>query len=116
MVNVKTALATVAKAKQQLAACDSIEEAKNIRNKAEAVRQYMKAANDGHEAQNHAATIKLLAERRLGELLAAMPKQHGSRPADTGSHDVTPSLDDLGITKNQSSRWQKQASVPEVAA
>lgn len=40
-----------------------------------------------------------------------MPKQHGARPADTGSRDVTPSYDDLGIHKMQASRWQRIASL-----
>ena len=47
--------------------------------------------------QNQAAEIKLRAERRAGELLKPIPKQHGARPADTGLHDATPaSLEDNG--------------------
>ncbi len=52
------------------------------------------------------------AERRLGEMLAAMEKQG---PGEyKRSHDVTvcPSLADLGITKMQSSRWQAIARAP----
>ena len=40
------------------------------------------------------------AERKAGGMLAKMEKQHGARPADTGSHDVTPlTLSDLDTTK-----------------
>ena len=72
--------------------------------------------------QNQAAEIKLRAERRAGEMLKETEKQ---QPGDyKRSHDVTvqippgpekdrlhdvtypPSLDDLGITKMQSHRWQ----------
>jgi len=43
----------------------------------------------------------------FGELLGDIDKQHGARPADTGLHDVTPSmLSELGINKIQSHRWQ----------
>ena len=48
-------------------------------------------------------------ERRLGEMLAERPKLHGARPADTGFHDGTPiPISDLGILRDQSSRWQRQ--------
>jgi len=63
--------------------------------------------------RNKAASLKVRAERKGGELLAKMPKKHGARPADTGSHDVTPQLSDIGIGKMQSSRWQMIATVPE---
>lgn len=56
----------------------------------------------------HAAELKLRAERRLGELLAEMPKNNG-RPL---SHDVT-RLADLGIGRMDSSRWQKLAGIDE---
>lgn len=39
--------------------------------------------------------------------------QHGARPADTGLHDATPTLADLGIERTASHRWQTIASVPE---
>jgi len=48
-------------------------------------------------------------------LLKETPKARGAAEKDwnkTQSHDVT-TLDDMGITKNQSSKWQKIASIPE---
>ena len=58
--------------------------------------------------------IKVRAERRAGEILEATEKHPGGNP--NLSHDVTgsPKLDDLGITRKQSSRWQAIASIPEV--
>jgi hypothetical protein len=52
------------------------------------------------------------AERRAGEMLAAMPKNEGGRPVTTNTPlPVTdpPTLADVGM---QSSRWQAVASVP----
>jgi ParB family chromosome partitioning protein len=81
---------------------------------AEAARVYALQARYGVEMVNQAAEIKLRAERRCGELLQEMDKQHGARPPDTGLHDVTPPLlADLGIDKMQSSRWQRLADIPE---
>jgi hypothetical protein len=52
------------------------------------------------------------AERRAGELLAEMEKNPGTR---YGSCIVQPppTLEELGIEKTQSHRWQAEARVPE---
>ena len=53
---------------------------------------------------------------KAGELLRAMDKNPGARAGKTRSHDATAipdTLDGLGITKSDSSRWQRIASVPE---
>ena len=105
------------KAKQELALAKEIDEVKEIRDKAEALRMYARQAGHSLDMQNQCAEIKIRAERRAGEMLIIRPKQHGARPADkpsaTGSHDETPSLRELGIKKMQSHRWQKIASIPE---
>jgi len=71
-----------------------------------------------------ATEIKLRAERRAGELLAEMPKNKGTRgdgrPPLGGRDDRPPKderqrLSDLGISKDESSRWQKLARMPEPA-
>lgn len=97
-----------------LAEAKTIDEVKNIRDKAEALRMYVKQQGESLEIQNVAAEIKIRAERRAGWLLAEMPKNVG---AATRLHDATtpspPSLEDLGIDKFQSHRWQKIATVPE---
>ncbi len=58
------------------------------------------------EAQNAAAEIRLWACRRAGEMLASTVK--ASRPIKV-SHDGT--LSELGINRNQSSRWQAIAEI-----
>jgi hypothetical protein len=52
-----------------------------------------------------AAEIKLRAERKAGEMLAAMELRPGVKPI--GNTMLPIALEDLGITKMQSSRWQK---------
>ena len=102
-------------ARQALAAAQSVDEVKGIRDKAEAMRAYARQAGDT-ELQWWAAEIKLRAERRGGELLTAMSDggeraaPEDGRPKKAG-HRVT--LEDLGITRKQSERWQKEAGIPE---
>ena len=98
--------------RRAIAAAASVDEVKDIRDKAEALRVYAKQAGETLEDQNRLAEIKIRAERRAGEILKEMPKQHGARPSDAGLHDVTP-LSDIGISKVQSHRWQQEAAVPE---
>ena len=102
-------------AKRELALATNIDEIKLIRDKAEALRQYIKQQGASLEMQNQAAEIKLRAERRAGEILAEQIPHEGGRP-EKPSHDVivsTPKLSELGITPKESSRWQLEASVPE---
>jgi hypothetical protein len=61
------------------------------------------------------AAIKLAAERKAGELLSNMDKSKGGRPSETSSTTTQVSIGDLGISKPQSSRWQRAAKVPEEA-
>lgn len=107
----------VSEARRQLQEATSIHEVKTIRDKAAAVKLYLQQAGEGLEAQNAAAEIKLRAERRAGELLSSVEKNGGGRPSGNRSHAATsfPTLDEIGITKSQSSRWQAEASIPEDA-
>jgi len=54
--------------------------------------------------QNQAAELKLRAERKAGGLLADMDLNKGTA-APGRSNTMLPRLEDLGITKIQSSRW-----------
>jgi site-specific DNA-methyltransferase (adenine-specific) len=100
-----------------LAEARTLEDIRTIRDMAEAARAYATAARLGSEAINHAAEIKLLAERKAGELLRDMPKDRGGRPSETGNGSLPvssqPTLDQLGITKMQSHRWQTLARVDD---
>ena len=58
------------------------------------------------------AEVKLRAERRGGELLCEDGPGHGGdRKSESRSRDVT--LTDLGVSRMQSSRWQRLAGIPE---
>lgn len=103
-------------ARHALAQARTLDDIKHVRDQAEAMRLYVRAAGYGLEMQNDVAEIKLRAERRAGELLAQMPKNEGGRPGDNQSQAATglpPRLADLGIDRDQSSRWQQIARVPE---
>ena len=89
-------------------ACDEI---KLIRDKAEAVRKYAQSALLGLDVQNRAAEVKLRAERQAGKLLGQLTLRGGDRRSK--SHSDRLKLDDLGLTPNQSKRWQLEARVPE---
>jgi DNA modification methylase len=106
----------LAQAEAFLAKAESIDEVKNIRDKAEAVRLYAKKRRLGIDIQNQAAEIAALADRRAGELLAKMERQKQGRPDGKRSHGATivsPKLADLGVSKSQSSRSQLIARLPE---
>jgi len=81
------------------------------------VAAYARQAQE-KELLQWATEIKVRAERRAGEMLAEMPKQDGGHAAKVKarSHDVTEvpkTLSEMGITKNESSRWQKLAAVSD---
>lgn len=94
-----------------LAESKTFEEVKSIRDKAEAARTYVKAAQLGLELQNRAAEIKLRAERKAGKFLTNLSLRGGDRRSKT--HTATLKLEDLGINRDQSRRWQHLAAVPE---
>lgn len=97
--------------RQQLVAATSVDEVKDIRDKAEAIRLYYKKAGLGLDSMNAAAEVKLRAERRCGELLGETVQHGGDRKSKY--HEGSLKLDALGISHNQSSRWQRLAAVPE---
>jgi len=106
-----TALIRYDAARRALAAAHRVDEVKAIRDKAEAVRVYAKQAGD-YDLQNQACEIRIRAERRAGELLVDMQtsgerqaKERG-RPKKVSSPTTLPKL---GITRDQSSKWQRLA-------
>jgi hypothetical protein len=108
----ETALSRVTDAKRSLAEARDLPEVLDVRDKAAAIHIYVKTIGESLEVQNAAAEIKLRAERKAGEMLAAMELQKNQH---TAGNIVLPALDDLGITKMQSSRWQKESTVDDSA-
>lgn len=106
------ALVCIAKARTELAKATRLSAVMDVRNSAEAIRVYIKSAGESLEAQNAAADIRLQCERKAGELLADMAGS-GKGGDRKSSNKMLLDLDDLGISKMQSSRWQLAASLPE---
>ena len=86
-----------------------------------AIIAFQRSIGAAGEAVNAASQIKNRAERRMGEELAKAEKatgaaQPGTARGTTRSADPTASpltLAEIGITKDQSSRFQKLAAIPE---
>lgn len=105
-------------ARQELELASSVHEVKQIRDQAEALRQYARHQKLGLEMQNRCAEIKIRAERRAGEILFVMEKNPGGQVEHESylSFESTPraqKLSDIGLSRNQSSQWQSIASIPE---
>ncbi len=112
-----TALTKFDAARRALAEARTVDEVKMLRDRAEQARAYAKQQREGREMQNDIAEIKLRAERRLGEMLGEMDKAKGGRPEITGNTMLPvnegSTLADIGISKMQSSRWQRAATILE---
>lgn len=95
----------------------AVDEVKDIRDKALAIEIYSRQAMN-IEAERQAVAIRLRAERRAGQLIRQMEKAKGTRgqlagPLMTRGPEENRTLRDLGISYDQSSRWQQLADVPE---
>ena len=120
-----TALVKYDEACRAIAAAKAVDEVKDIRDKAEAMRVYARQAqNRGLEID--AAEIRMRSERRLGEMIVAQKETVGlnqgragaGRPALGGAEteqpkpDTRPTLAEVGIDRKLSSHAQKMAAVP----
>ena len=107
-------------AKKAIAEYKTVDEVKDFRDKALAIEAYAKQAND-MALEWDAARARVRAERKCGELLRDTEKAKGSdvagRPDLDGRRELPANppktLSDMGITKDQSSNWQKLAAIPE---
>jgi hypothetical protein len=102
-------------------AAHKVDEVKDIRDKASALEHYARQAQNT-DAERRAAEIRLRAERKAGQLLAAMPKAKGGGEEGVGRggakngvarDDSIKTLSDLGISRDQSSQWQKLGALPQ---
>ena len=102
-------LSQLCAAEEALSIVNHPSDAADIADKAQAARIYAKRIGASLPVINKATAIKLKAERKAGELLAGMEMAKNQNSAG----NVT--LPALGITKAQSSRWQRAATVPDDA-
>jgi hypothetical protein len=117
MTEAKTLL-VLSKARKLLATVKTYDQAARIRSHAEALRAYSQQQKLSVECYNDAAEIKLRAERKMGGFLALTEKNRGGEHAHrktTGRRESTgaPTLKELGVTKDESARYQKLARIPE---
>jgi N6-adenosine-specific RNA methylase IME4 len=117
-------LALYTKACRALAEAKSVDEVKDVRDKASAMRAYAQQAKN-RQMEVDAAEIRMRAERRLGEMIRVQKETVGlatgtaglGRPSLGGTYKeppkAIPTLAQAGIDKKLSARAQKMAAVPE---
>ena len=98
-------------AKQQLAEIKTIETGVEYLNKVKAIETWAKAEKKDAELQNIIAEQKLRTQRILGGLLKTDLKHNSNQYV--ASNKEVPALSDFCITKNESSAFQKIASLPQ---
>lgn len=109
-----TQLVRYEQARAALAECKRVDEVKDIRDKAEAMAAYARQAKDTELIQ-FATEIKVRAERKAGGMLAA-GFESGERARSGGAmkkESPPPTLSDIGISRDQSSRWQSLANMSD---
>ncbi|MDZ4344455.1 MAG: DNA N-6-adenine-methyltransferase [Candidatus Binatia bacterium] len=100
-------------ARVALQAANSVDEVKDIRDKAQAMAAYARQANDTQLVE-WATEIKVRAERRAGELTAEIEPLQGRRTSPhNGEKSKAEVLSELGITTQTASRWERLAAIPE---
>lgn len=106
-------------AKYWVAQYESVDELKDFIDKAAAIKEYARRACD-FELEKKAAKARIRAERRIGELLAMTEKSRGGdRRSSSFRREVDSEFQRVcktaGINKDQSSRFQKLAAIPEAS-
>ncbi len=111
-------LLQISQAERMLAEATTLDGIKQVADFAERMRQFAKAAELGLDAQNHAAKLRIEAQRKGGQMIQAGQERGEIASQNSGNrkvlHDDTPkTLADVGISRQESSRWQHIASIPE---
>lgn len=122
-------LIVLERCRQQLSAMTNLKSVLEIRDKATAIKSYMKARGDARDSQNSAAHIAALAEARAGQLIKegqenkTMLKGRPTKKLKMSEKELQDAtlyesgeqttLNELGINRNQSQRLQLAAEVLE---
>jgi hypothetical protein len=99
-------------AKRALAACASIDEVKEIQDKAIAMQLYAKMSKE-KDIEIYASTIKTRAVVRLGELIASMEKAEPFHRPPEWSMTKGDALKAAGIGRTTAQKYEKAASISE---
>lgn len=104
-------------ARAALAEARSVDDVKDILDKAAAMAEYRRRAGD-RSLEVDAIEIRMFAERRLGQMIAAQKETVGlnkgalRRGTAEEPRDERPTLADSGIDKKLSAKAQKMAAIP----
>lgn len=112
-----TSLSRYDTARAALAEAKTLDDVKEIHDKAEAMRVYARLAHDTQMEQD-AAELRMRAKRRFGEMAAELKERGhlrtGPRPdraIGAGEEPIPFTLADLGVTKKFSSQAQKTSGI-----
>lgn len=110
-----TTLAKVSEARRALALAQTLEDVLSIRDQAKALEACLKIVGESLAASNDAAEVKLRAERKAGKLLANRDDAKGRNQHTPEGADIVsaPSLKELGVSEQQSSRFQRESKVDD---
>lgn len=116
-MNAPAALIRYDAACRAVAECKAVDEVKDWRDKAAALQAYARQAKN-RQLEVDSAEIRIRAERRLGQMLQEAPKNTGAMGVgksalDTAESTQPPTLGELGISHDLSSRAQQIASIPD---
>lgn len=106
----------MSKASQMLAEATTIQKAKELKDLALTAADWARRKGMGEEAIKHCRSYALMAERRMGEMLATTELQHGARGVGKSGVTLcnsTPTLAELGVTKRESVDAQTLASIQD---
>jgi site-specific DNA-methyltransferase (adenine-specific) len=99
----------------------NLDEIKKVIDQGEALRAYAKSAKMSAEIQADIAELNLIAERRLGEISAAMEKSKGGQPHQKKStcpkggqvETKTAALAKVGVTRQRASEAERLAKIDD---
>lgn len=116
LVEADAVVVSMMRASSALAQAQTIQQTKKILDVAHAAEIYAKRQKLGEEAMGMAASIKVEALRKLGEMLKSTPRAkgeilRGSISVPRGNDADT--LAELGLTKKESAVAQKLAALPD---